>query len=66
MGRYILAKKEEYYWKRVVTKTDCTNPSGHSWEWIFGQKAASIRREHPKLMSAITQCIYCGRVSCSM
>jgi hypothetical protein len=66
MGRYILAKKETYYWKRVVTATDCSNEKGHSWEWIFGKQADSIRKEHPRLTAAITKCIYCGRVSCSM
>ena len=66
MGRYILAKKEEGYWVKIITKTDCSNPKGHSWEWIYGKQAISIRNEHPKLQSCITKCKYCGRVSCSM
>lgn len=66
MGRYIIAKKQEYHWEIKVTKTDCTNPEGHRWDWIIGKKAESIRREHPKLTSYIIQCIHCGKVSCSM
>jgi hypothetical protein len=64
--RYVLAKKEDGYWVKVITKTDCTNPKGHHWEWCSKEESEKVRKQLPKLTCAVVKCIYCGRVNHSM
>ena len=46
---------------------NCTNKSGHLFSFIKDKnKKEEIRKEHPKLVCALWECVYCGKVKQSM